>query len=127
MVGLASISKLAASDYINSLEQHKVQSYTRLDGPGVLEAGYLLDYDMRCNVSFNLSSICVPKADSLITQGRETLNHASRQAIWNQVIQLWVADAPKIPVYADQAITVLNKRVKRYFYSHELDLRTWSK
>jgi peptide/nickel transport system substrate-binding protein len=121
------ISKLSATDYINALEQHKAQSYVRYDGPGVIEAGYLLGYDLKCHVGFNLSDICIPQADRLLAQGRMTLDRAKRQAIWNQIIRLWVADSPKIPVYADKFTTVLNKRVKAYFYSHELDLRTWSR
>ena len=121
------INKLSATDYINALEQHKAQSYVRYDGPGVIEAGYLLDYDMKCGVGFNLSEICIPKADVLLAQGRRTLDKAKRQAIWDQITRLWLADSPKITVYADKFTTVLNKRVKTYYYSHELDLRTWSK
>jgi peptide/nickel transport system substrate-binding protein len=121
------IQTLSASDYINALEQHKAQSYVRLDGPGVIEAGYFLGYDLKCGIGFNLSAICIPKADKLLAIGRKTINKAKRQAIWNQINALWIADAPKIPVYGDKAVTVLNKRVKAYFYSHELDFTSWSK
>jgi peptide/nickel transport system substrate-binding protein len=121
------IQTLSASDYINSLEQHKAQSYVRLDGPGVIEAGYFLGYDLKCGIGFNLSAICIPKADKLLAIGRRTVNKAKRQAIWNQINALWIADAPKIPVYGDKAVTVLNKRVKAYFYSHEIDFTSWSK
>ena len=121
------ISQLSASDYANALEEHKVQSYIRYDGPGVLNAGYLLDYDLRCHVSFNLSSICIPAADTLLTKARTTINQGARQALYNQITRLWIADAPKIPVYADKFAAVLNKRVKAYFFSHETDMRTWAK
>lgn len=121
------INKLSASDYINSLEQHKAQSYIRLDGPGVIEAGYFLGYDMKCGVAFNLTAMCIPKADKLIDKARKTFSKAKRQALWNQINGLWIADAPKIPVYGDKYVSVINKRVSHYFYSHEVDFTTWSK
>jgi peptide/nickel transport system substrate-binding protein len=122
-----SINKLSPSDYINKLEQHKSQSYIRLDGPGVIEAGYFLGYDLKCGIGFNLSAICIKKADTLLAQGRKTINKAKRQRIWNQIAVLWNANSPKIPVYGDKYVAVLNKRVKSYFYSHEIDFSTWSK
>ena len=30
-------------------------------------------------------------------------------------------------VYGDKAVSVVNKRVKHYFYSHEVDFTTWSR
>jgi peptide/nickel transport system substrate-binding protein len=121
------INKLSPSDYINKLEQHKSQSYIRLDGPGVIEAGYFLGYDLKCGIGFNLSAICVKQADTLLAEGRTTFIKAKRQQIWNQINTLWKADSPKIPVYGDKYVSVLNKRVKHYFYSHEVDFTTWSK
>ena len=121
------INKLSASDYINKLEQHKSQAYIRLDGPGVIEAGYFLGYDLKCGISFNLSATCIKRADTLLAKGRKTFDKAKRQAIWNQINALWKANSPKIPVYGDKYVSVLNKRVKHYFYSHEVDFTTWSK
>jgi peptide/nickel transport system substrate-binding protein len=121
------INKLSPSDYINKLEKHESQSYIRLDGPGVIEAGYFLGYDLKCGIGFNLSGICIKKADTLLAKGRTTFVKAKRQQIWNQINTLWKADSPKIPVYGDAYVSVLNKRLKHYFYSHEVDLATWSK
>jgi peptide/nickel transport system substrate-binding protein len=121
------IDKLSPSDYINKLEQGKSQAYVRLDGPGVIEAGYFLGYDLKCGISFNLSAICIKKADALIAKGRKTFDNAKRQQIWNQINTLWKADSPKIPVYGDKYVAVVNKRVTHYFYSHEVDFTTWSK
>ena len=121
------INKLSASDYINSLEQHKAQSYIRLDGPGVIEAGYFLGYDMKCGVGFNLTAMCIKKADKLLDRARKTFSKTKRQALWNQINALRIADAPKIPVYGDKYVSVINKRVSHYFYSHEVDFTTWSK
>jgi peptide/nickel transport system substrate-binding protein len=120
------IQPLSASDYITALETHKAQSYIRYDGPGVLEPGYLLGYDLLCGISYNLSSVCIPKADKLLAIARKSTNLTLRQNIWNQIDALWTADSPKIPVYADQNVTVLNAHMKSYLYSHEVDMRTWS-
>jgi peptide/nickel transport system substrate-binding protein len=121
------INKLSPSDYINKLEQHKSQAYIRLDGPGVIEAGYFLGYDLKCGIGFNLSATCIKKADVLLAKGRKTFNKSKRQQIWNQINKLWIADSPKIPVYGDKFVSVLNSRVKKYFYSHETDFTTWAK
>jgi peptide/nickel transport system substrate-binding protein len=121
------INKLSPSDYINKLEQGKSQSYIRLDGPGVIEAGYFLGYDLKCGIGFNLSAICIKQADTLLAKGRRTFDKEKRQQIWNQINTLWKADSPKIPVYGDKYVAVVNKRVGHYFYSHELDFTTWSK
>ena len=121
------INKLSASDYINKLETHKSQAFIRLDGPGVIEAGYFLGYDLKCGVSFNLVAACIPAADKIAATARTETNKAKRQAMWNQIARLWNAQSPKIPVYGDKYTSVVNKRVKSYFYSHELDLSSWSK
>lgn len=121
------INKLSASDYINKLEQHKSQAYLRLDGPGVIEAGYFLGYDLKCGVSFNLAAACIPQADTIWAKARKETSKAKRQAMWDQIARLWNTDSPKIPVYGDKSATVLSKRVKSYFYSHEIDFSSWSK
>jgi peptide/nickel transport system substrate-binding protein len=121
------INKLSPSDYINKLETHKSQAFLRYDGPGVIEAGYMLGYDMKCKVSFNLASICIPAADTVLAKARQTPAGAKRTALWNKLIRLWTAQSPKIPVYGDQATAVVSKAVTSYYYSHEIDFSNWSK
>lgn len=121
------INKLSASDYINKLQQHKSQAFLRLDGPGVIEAGYFLGYDLKCGVSFNLVAACIPAADKIWAKARKEKNAKKRQAMWNSVARLWNAQSPKIPIYGDKSATVLSKSVKTYFYSHEIDFSGWSK
>jgi peptide/nickel transport system substrate-binding protein len=119
------INKLSATDYINSLEQHKAQSFIRIDGPGVIEAGYLLGYDAKCGISFNLSDICIPQLDRLLDQARKSPSASKRKQLFDQIARIWVQNSPRIQVYADSFVTVLSKRVKSYFYAHEMDFRTW--
>jgi peptide/nickel transport system substrate-binding protein len=123
------VQKLSPSDYINSLEQHKVQSYVRLDGPGVVEAGYFLGYDMKCKIGFNLTAMCIPQADKILDQARKTVDPKKRQAMWNQINRLWVADSPKIHVYEEKYVAVLKKNVKGFFFMHYIasDMSTWRK
>jgi peptide/nickel transport system substrate-binding protein len=121
------VNKLSAADYINKLEQHKSQSFIRLDGPGVIEAGYFLGYDLKCGISFNLSAVCIKEADTLLAKARQTQDKAARQKLWDEITRLWIAQSPKIPVYSDKFTAVVNKRVKGYFYSHELDVTGWYK
>ncbi len=121
------VNKLSASDYTNALEGHKAQSYIRLDGPGVIDPGYFLGYDMKCGISFNLSDVCIPEADKLLAEARRKQSRAAQAPYWKKINKLWIADAPKIPVYADKAVSIVNKRVKHYFYSEETNFTTWSK
>lgn len=121
------INKLSATDYINSLEQHEAQSFTRIDGPGVVEAGYLLGYDMKCDIGFNLASICVPEADKLLQQARIETDPEERQRLFDEIARIWVEHSPRVQVYADRFVTVLGTDVTHYYYSHEIDMRTWEK
>jgi peptide/nickel transport system substrate-binding protein len=122
------VEKLSPTDYINALEQHKVQSYVRLDGPGVVEAGYFLGYDMKCGIGFNLVSMCIPQADNLLVQARKLADPKAKQKIWNQINKLWIADSPKIHVFEEKYVIVLNKRVKDFFFMHYIggDVKDWS-
>ncbi len=121
------IRQLGASEYISGLQEHKYDSYVRLDGPGVIDPGYFLGYDMLCKIGFNLSEVCIPEADKLLKQARSETDDSKRDELYDQISRDWLADWPKIQVYADKSVTVLSKRVKSYFYSHEVDFRTWSK
>jgi peptide/nickel transport system substrate-binding protein len=121
------IRNLPAAEYITGVQGHKYQSYVRLDGPGVIDPGYYLGYDMQCKIPFNLSEICIPAADKLAAQARNETDDAKRKQLYDEISKLWLADSPKIQVYADKHVAVLSDRVKAYFYSHEPDFRTWSK
>jgi peptide/nickel transport system substrate-binding protein len=121
------ITKLATSDFETRINKRDYQLAITQDGPGVIEAGYYLGYDMQCGVAYNAAGICIPAADKWLAKARAEANPAKRLADYRKIIPLWRAASPKIPVYADEYISVLNKRVKHYFYSHEMDMRTWAK
>jgi peptide/nickel transport system substrate-binding protein len=123
-----SIERLSPSDYINKLLSHKgVQMFLREDGPGVIDPGYYLDYDMRCKIGFNLAEICIPKADQLLTQARKTTSVAKRRALYRQITKLWIAQAPKVPIYQIKAAAVLQRGVRGYMFNQIFpDFRPWS-
>jgi peptide/nickel transport system substrate-binding protein len=123
-----SIERLSPTDYINKLLSHKgVQMFLREDGPGVIDPGYYLDYDMRCKIGFNLAEVCIPKADQLLTQARKTTSVAKRRTLYRQITNLWVAQAPKVPIYQIKAAAVVQRGVRGYMFNQIFpDFRPWS-
>lgn len=124
------VQKLAPADYVGAMFGFKVQSAIRYDGPGVIDAGYYLGYDMRTDVvalGKNISLMSMPAADRLLDKARKTLNPATRQRYYDQITKIWRANSPKIIFYNDVATVVLSKAVKSFTYFHEPDMRTWSK
>jgi peptide/nickel transport system substrate-binding protein len=96
------------------------------DGPGVIDAGYYLGYDMLCTSAYNFAGICVPGADKLLNEARTTVSSAKRLALYRQIIPLWTANSPKIPVFAYDDISVLSPKISKYFYSEETEMWTWA-
>ena len=121
------ISKLSATDYIDSLEGHTAQTYIRLDGPGVPEAGYFLGYDMTCGLQFNLTEVCLEDAQRLLVEARATIDDEKRQATYDEIATIWSAHTPKIHVYSDKHTTVLSNQVTDYHFNYEIDFRRWAK
>lgn len=121
------IRKLSAADYQNALQEHEAQSFVRIDGPGVIEAGYLLGYDLKCGIGFNLSDLCIPEADELLAEARQEIDPERRQELFDRIAELWVANSPRVMVYADHFVSVLGQDVTKYHYAHEMDFRTWAK
>ena len=121
------IRRLASADYAETLGSHKSQTHIRLDVPGVVDAGYFLAYDMRCDFSDNLTEVCIPEADKLLDEARVEQDDERRQELYDQITELWIDEYPKIMVYAEQSVTVLNERVTNYHFEHLVDMRTWSK
>lgn len=124
------VQPLPPADYAGAMFGGKVQSAMRYDGPGVIDAGYYLGYDMRTDVigiGKNINFMSIPAADKLLDKARKTLNPVTRQKFYNQITQLWTAASPKIVFYNDVATIVISKKVKSYTYFHEPDMRSWSK
>lgn len=121
------IRELGSADYHETIEGHESESHIRLDGPGVIDAGYFLGYDMLCDIPFNLTEVCIPEADELLDEARAEQDDARRQELYDQITELWIEESPKIMVYAEQFVAVLNSRMTNYHFSHLVDMREWSK
>jgi peptide/nickel transport system substrate-binding protein len=123
----AQVKQVSPSEHINVVYTTKAAPTMYYDGPGVVAPDYLWGYDGFCGNAYNDLLVCIPKADKLMRQIPTTTDPAKRQKILDQVQALWVADSPRIPVYQDVFVAVLNKDMKAYYFDHELDMRTWSK
>jgi peptide/nickel transport system substrate-binding protein len=124
------VQTLAPAEYTGAMFGFKVQSAIRYDGPGVIDAGYYLGYDMRTNVvgiGKNINLMSIPAADTLLDQARRSLNPKTRQSLYNRITAMWRANSPKIVFYNDVATVVLSKATKSFTYYHEPDMRSWSK
>jgi peptide/nickel transport system substrate-binding protein len=124
------VQTLAPAEYTSAMFGFKVQSAIRYDGPGVIDAGYYLGYDMRTNVvgiGKNINLMSIPAADTLLDQARRSLNPKTRQSLYNRITTMWRANSPKIVFYNDVATVVLSNATKSFTYYHEPDMRSWSK
>jgi peptide/nickel transport system substrate-binding protein len=121
------IRVVSAAEFADLTQGHRTQAHIRLDGPGVIDAGYFLAYDMICDIGFNLAEVCIPEADALLWEARSTVDPVAQQALYDRITELWIADSPKIMVYADQFTAVLSAAVTDYHFSHLVDMRRWAK
>ncbi|MCC6611968.1 MAG: ABC transporter substrate-binding protein [Anaerolineae bacterium] len=121
------IRVLSSADFTDAVEGHTAQSSIRLDGTGIYDAGYFLGFDMLCGISFNVSEVCIPEADALLEQARVETDDAARQALYDQISELWIANSPFVPLYAVDATTVLSADMTTFLWSHYMDFRRWAK
>lgn len=120
------VQPLSSAQFENVLEKAQFQAAVQLDGPGVIEGGYYLRYDMQCGNPYNTTGMCMKSADALLAKAQKTQSWPARKKLWDSVIKIWVANSPKIKIYEDENVVVLGKRVKGYFYSHLGELRSLS-
>ena len=90
------LQTLGAANYNTTVGAKKAQTFIRIDGPGVPNAGWLLGYDMVCDGPFNLSDICIKQADDLLNQALETTDEAEQQQLYDQITEVWRNETPKI-------------------------------
>jgi peptide/nickel transport system substrate-binding protein len=81
---------------------------------------------MICKLGFNLTEVCIPEADKLLAEARQSNDPKRRLDLYDQISNLWVAQSPKIYLFEDQMLSVLSKRVGNYYFAHEMDFKTWT-
>lgn len=125
-----SVSRLSASAYVEVISApEKTSAILRFDGPSLADPAWLLIYDMRCASAFNQSNYCNETAEGLLDEALGIANLADRQPFWNQIAEIWVEDAPRIPLYADTFTAVLASDVTRWDFAQDgpFDLQNWGR
>lgn len=126
----ATISKLSASAYVEKVTSpEKTTAIVRFDGPSIADPAWLLSYDMFCQSPYNQSNYCNADAEALFGEAVALPDMADRQAQWDAIAKLWIADAPRIPVYADVFTAVLDKDVTHWDFAQDgpFDLQFWGR
>ena len=111
------VNSLGPTEYNEVVEAHTSQMNIRLDGPGAPDPGWLLGYDMICGSPFNLSDICIPEADELLLEARQSTDADLRQANYDQITTIWRDLYPKVILYGVNQPIVLSKRVKEFHWT----------
>jgi peptide/nickel transport system substrate-binding protein len=125
----ASVQVVSPSDLINLVYVTHAGPTLFLDGPQVVAPDYYWAYDLQCppNNAFNDTDVCVPAADKIMKQIEVTTNPTVKRKLDDQADQLYVTAQPRIWVYNQQLVAVLNKDVTSYFSSDLPDMRFWAK
>ena len=124
------IQKLPASGYQQGIyTETKTTSLIRFDGPSVTDPAWLLDYDLRCASMFNTSDYCNAEAEALLDEAHPLRDEGERQAFWDRIAEIWLADTPRIPVYADTYTAIVSDAVSRWHYAQDgpFDLHRWGR
>jgi peptide/nickel transport system substrate-binding protein len=91
------------------------------------EPYWVADYDLRCGSQFNFNEYCNPAVDKLVDQAFYAPRD-QKQALWDEVTETWVRDAPSIQLYSPQHVVVLKAGTQNYFFSAApLVLWKWSR
>lgn len=100
-----------------------------LDGPQVVAPDYYWAYDLQCapNNDYNDTLICIPAADKLMKQIPYVTNEEKRQQMLNEADKLYAEATPRIWVYNQEIVSVLNKDVTSFYSSDLPDMRFWAK
>lgn len=127
-IGLDLTIRIApAAEYQELSQSHQAQSLMRLDGPGVIAAGYYWGYDAICDISFNLTEFCDPAVDELIFEYRAINDEERRQEIADEITVLWRDQYPKIQFFQDMTAVVLNDSITSFTYASTPDFADWAK
>lgn len=120
------ISKVSGSAYAELVSApEKTTAIMRSDGPSVAFAPWLLNYDIRCESNFNMSNYCNPELEATFDESNKVADLGARQPFFDKITEMWVADAPRIPLYGDIYTAVLDKSVKFWDFSQDGPFEIW--
>jgi peptide/nickel transport system substrate-binding protein len=85
-------------------------------GGGLVLPFWVPNYDLRCGHINNTSNYCNPQVDTAMDKA-VTAPPKVAQPLWDQIAKLWIAAAPRIPLYSAQYLAVVKKGDRHYYYS----------
>jgi len=124
------IKKLPASGFQQAAQaEDKTALIVRFDGPSIADPAWLLDYDLRAASVYNMSNYDSPEAEKLLDEAHPLADQAERQKYWDRIAEIWIADAPRVPVYADVYTAVVADDVKHWSYAQNgpFDIDNWGR
>ena len=120
------ISKVSGSAYAELVSApEKSTGIMRSDGPSVTFSPWLLNYDIRCESNFNMSNYCNPELEAAFDESNAVPDLAARQPFFDRITEMWVADAPRIPLYGDVYTAVLDKSVTFWDFAQDGPVEIW--
>jgi peptide/nickel transport system substrate-binding protein len=120
------ISKVSGSAYAELVSApEKSTGIMRSDGPSVTFSPWLLNYDIRCESNFNMSNYCNPELEAAFDESNAVPDLAARQPFFDRITEMWVADAPRIPLYGDVYTAVLDKSVTFWDFAQDGPFEIW--
>ncbi|MBB4662017.1 ABC transporter substrate-binding protein [Conexibacter arvalis] len=110
------ISTLGAAAYTDRVYNHKSQLFIADDGPTINDPGYLLGYQATCGDSFNWVRYCDRAVDRLLERARGEVDTERRAALYREIDQKLIEDAPYIQVFAKNHIVVASRSLQGWEY-----------
>jgi peptide/nickel transport system substrate-binding protein len=92
----------------------------RQDGAAVQDPVWAMDYDVRCSDGepgfANVQDYCNDKVDTLIEKLHLTTDEDDREMYLDEINKIWTSESPRIQVYAEDFLYVLDDDVTRFRY-----------
>ncbi|MDQ6523783.1 ABC transporter substrate-binding protein [Nocardioides sp. LHD-245] len=120
-----SIRELAPAQRSDALNERDFAALALVDGPGIVDAGYYLSYDMNCASPYNISAMCIPAADQAWTEARVTTDDDERRRLYDTVIKEWVGASPKLKFWSMPGLMAIGEEVEHVTYGVHLNFSTW--
>lgn len=121
-----SIREVPAAERSDVLYGGDYEAFIIAGGPGIVDAGYFLAYDMSCKSPSNVTGICVPEADIAWAEARQEMDPDRQQALWDKVTVAWSDASAKVKLWSIPAMVVFDaERVSSVYYSIHANFSTW--
>jgi peptide/nickel transport system substrate-binding protein len=119
------IKTLTAAQYASARYTTSDRTYALIEQRSLVfgDPAWTLTSEVPCSSIVNTSDYCSPTLEALLDRILDTPRNR-RQPLWDQFARVWVADAPRIPIYSPQYVVAL-KRGVRYYHFGSTPLALW--